>query len=617
VDLAKFWQDRCFYTCCEYGIFLHNYQRGIEPPLSGTWNNPFFIASEGCPIRSEIWGFICPGNPRLAAEYAALDGCLDHGHVSIEIEQFLAAAAAEAFFCNDLDQVLDLACKVVPPDSQVIEVLKTTREIVQAHPNVYDSWRMIIRRYGSRDSSKAVTNLAIVFMALFLGEKDFKKIMNICVQSGWDADCSAATAGALFGVLYGTKSLPEDWIERMGKTLICAVEIKHKHTSLTDFAAETALLGIEMAQCRNPMVKIVDAPKVTVRPAPAPEIFMTTQYPDTPVLWSKKSTHVQLLIHNPDSKDFQGLLDINTPQNIICGTALSNITIAANSSKTVDLVFSRKDPQSYVADKNLFVATLTGGGKQKVLEYTFGLGGARQWQVYGPYWDMWNKDKYEVCPYQCEELKCNPANIGYQDYFNQHLRFDHHYLDESRLLKEDIPSELPFWVELGEDKITSKEMGGFFGASCYYLVRTIRSQEELKDIVLGIGRNCPYKMWFDGKLIDSSEVMTCWAPEYDANLKVDLTTRPQRLVVKIVAQADSFAFSVNFCGTGDPTRKRGVSIYVDTIEELPDTNLKAADSLGHKLLDEYTVPLFSPPAEDFDSLRKEINALCQDDAIYR
>ena len=98
VDLAKFWQDRCFYTCCEYGIFLHNYQRGIEPPLSGTWNNPFFIASEGCPIRSEIWGFICPGNPRLAAEYAALDGCLDHGHVSIEIEQFLAAAAAEAFF---------------------------------------------------------------------------------------------------------------------------------------------------------------------------------------------------------------------------------------------------------------------------------------------------------------------------------------------------------------------------------------------------------------------------------------------------------------------------------------------------------------------------------------
>ena len=43
VDLAKFWQDRCFYTCCEYGIFLHNYQRGIEPPLSGTWNNPFSL----------------------------------------------------------------------------------------------------------------------------------------------------------------------------------------------------------------------------------------------------------------------------------------------------------------------------------------------------------------------------------------------------------------------------------------------------------------------------------------------------------------------------------------------------------------------------------------------
>ena len=569
VDLAKFWQDRCFYTCCEYGIFLNNYQRGIEPPLSGTWNNPFFNASEGCPIRSEIWGFICPGNPQLAAEYAALDGCLDHGQVSIEIEQFLAAAAAEAFFCNDLNHVLDLACKVVPPDSQAVEVLKTTRQICQTHPNVYDAWRMIIRRYGNRDSSKAVTNLAIVLMAMFLGKKDFKVIMNICVQAGWDADCSAATAGALFGALYGTKSLPEDWIGRMGKTLICAVEIKHKQTSLTDFATETTLLGVEMAQGRNPKVKIVDAPTVTVRPVPTPQIVMTTQYPDTPVLWSKKSTRVQLVIHNPTRHDFHGALEIRLPQNIRCDKAVSQTTIAANASTTIDLVFSRSDPTAYVADKNLFVAVLTRSDHQNALEYTFGLGGARQWQVYGPYWDMWDKDKYAVCPYQCEELKCNPANVGYLDYFNQHLRFSHEYLDENRLLTEDIPSELPFWVELGEDKITSNEMGGFSGASCYYLVRTIRAQEELKELVLGIGRSCPYKLWFDGKLIDSNEALTCWAPEGDGKLKVELTTKPQRLVVKIVAQADSFAFSVSFYGTGDPTRKRGISNLIDTLEELP------------------------------------------------
>ena len=72
-DLVEFWQDRCWYNFAEYGVFLNNVQRGIRPPLSGTWNNRFFFESEGCPIRSEIWGLVCPGNPALAAEYVDAD----------------------------------------------------------------------------------------------------------------------------------------------------------------------------------------------------------------------------------------------------------------------------------------------------------------------------------------------------------------------------------------------------------------------------------------------------------------------------------------------------------------------------------------------------------------
>jgi len=568
-DLAEIWQDRCFYTCCEYGIFLHNYQRGIHPPVSGTWNNPFFNASEGCPIRSEIWGMICPGNAPLAAEYAALDGCLDHGQVSIEIEQFLAAAAAEAFFCDDLNTVLDLACQVIPADSQVIEVLKFTREITRCYPNVYDSWRLLIRRYGNRDASKAVTNLAIVIMAMFLGGKDFKKVMTICVQSGWDADCSAATAGALFGILYGTSNLPQDWQARMGKTLICAVEIKHKQTALTEFSEETALLGVEMAQCRNSRIKILDAPTVKVRPAAAPQISMRVDYLEKPVLWSDKSTKVQLKINNPTATDFKGRLIVHAPQNAFGEVTSQELHVLAGTEQNVELLCGRTDKVAAVPDKNLFTAVLTDTAAQKGIEYIFGLGGARQWLVYGPYWDMWDKDKYAVCPYQNDELKCNPANIGVPDFFNQHLRLDYPYLDEELLLRKDIPSELPFRLETGEDLITSDDMGGFFGAACYYLVRTVRSYDELKDIALGVGRSCPYKMWFDGRLIDRSDSVTCWAPEFDFNLKVNLNTRPQRLIIKLAAQADRFAFSLNFCGDADPTRKRGVSLFIDNLEDLP------------------------------------------------
>ena len=45
--------------------------------------------------------------------------------------------------------------------------------------------------------TNAVINNAFAFMALLRGQDDFKEMMRLCVQCGWDVDCSCATAGAL------------------------------------------------------------------------------------------------------------------------------------------------------------------------------------------------------------------------------------------------------------------------------------------------------------------------------------------------------------------------------------------------------------------------------------
>ena len=55
-DLAEAWQQYCWYPFDEYGYFLHNFERKIDPPVSGWYNNQFFRQSMGSPIRSEIWG---------------------------------------------------------------------------------------------------------------------------------------------------------------------------------------------------------------------------------------------------------------------------------------------------------------------------------------------------------------------------------------------------------------------------------------------------------------------------------------------------------------------------------------------------------------------------------
>ena len=571
-DLTEFWQDRCWYNFCEYGFFLNNIQRGIAAPLSGTWNNSFFMESEGCPIRSEIWGFTCPGNPQLAAEYARLDAQLDHGGVSVEIEQFLAAAAAQAFVTDDLENILRTGLSVIPADSPAALAVADVRSICEQYPDVYDAWRILIRRYGDRDASKAMTNHAIVLMALFLGKADFKQTMMICVNSGWDADCTAATAGALLGVMYGTKGLPGDWLEKLGRNLICGIAVKHKTAPLTDFAAETCLLGIEMTAERNRAIEILDAPPVAIRSRPVPQISIEAEYPDAPVLLKQRTTPVKLVVDNPTLREFSGEMRLEIPGNIECNILNTALKIAPGTQQTVELYFRRKNPGDWLADKNLFQAVIVSNESEEVARLTFGLGGARQWQVYGPYWDMWDKTKNEICPYQNDEVCCNPSAVGYNDYYNHHIRPDHQYLDEAVLLEKDIPEELPLLLEAGEDLITEQDLGGFKGQACYYFVRTIRSTEVIAEALMGIGRTGPCRIWLDGKLIAQYDNMRAWAP--DENASCVLTGKAQRLVVKFIRLTDALSFSLLFMNLQhvalcDPPRKRGISFFIDCVEDLP------------------------------------------------
>lgn len=562
LDLAKFWQERCFYVCCEYGIFINNLEHGIHPPLSGTWNNTF-QASEGCPIRSEIWGYINPGNPGLAMEYAQRDGCLDHGPVSIEIEQFLSAASALAFFEKDIQTLLEHTCESVPAENIAIRVFRTVRDLFVRYEKLRDVWIQIVRLYGSRDSTDALMNLAIVFLALLKGKNDFKEMMNLCVCCGWDVDCTAATAGALFGAVHGRQALPEDWIGKMGKTLVCAVEIKHQFATLEDFTRETCEIGLEMALSLNREVRIEGAPEVFVRPAPEKKPDISVTYPDGPVLWRKKETNVCVRIENPGGDGLSGKVTILPPEGLQCIPAEFGCHLHPGETKMLELKIRNKNPEGFLHDKNLFLAEMTDEEGHRIIRQEFGLEASRSWHVYGPYWDMWDKDQYKDCPYQNESLACNPGNLPdfSTDAACTHVRLGHPYLDEARLLREEMPEELPFFVEKGGDHFLAEDLCSFKGSACYYLVSTIRSVKEIQDVLLGITCDAPFKFWLDGTLIFERDSHAPPCIDFlSPKLMVTLTGQSQRLVVKIASRLDSFSFG-RCLFKPYPTRKSAVSPY--------------------------------------------------------
>lgn len=563
-DLVEFWQDRCWYNFAEYGVFLNNVQRGIRPPLSGTWNNRFFFESEGCPIRSEIWGLVCPGNPELAAEYARRDAQLDHGGASVLCEMFLSAAAAAAFFDPNPDRAIDAGLAVLPGGSAVHRMVEQVRTICAAHPRFEDAWRLVVRRFGDRDASKAIMNQAIVVMALTLGRGDFAETIRLAVNSGWDTDCTAATAGALLGILKGSAALPRDWEAKLGATLTCGIAVKHRNASFEQLAEDTARAGVEIARTRNAAVAIAGAPEVPLRTPPAPDIRLDAAYPEGPVLRAARPTPVRLRFHNDSPRPRTGSWSLEPAAHVVCSTVDGTLDLAPGETREVEVLVSARP--GVLWDKNPLALQWRDHDGTAGRLFRFGLGGARLWRIYGPYWDMWDTTKHPVCPYHHDDFLSMPHG---GDSWNQYARLDRRYLDEDRLLREDLPEELPETLEAGEDYLDGADLAGFRGQACFYLVREIVAARPCK-VNFHLTSSAPLAAWFDGREIARRERGPEVSPQDGWIEAVDVDSTPRRLVVKLARQGDALSFCLTaMAGQADPDRIRGISVFADLLGDLP------------------------------------------------
>lgn len=206
-ELAREWREHVDAPWCEYGYAARNLAEGLLPPQSGRHNNWFFGENMGCPIRSEIWGAVCPGSPAAAARYAGLDASLDHFGAAVDAERFLAAVEAALFVESDLRRLIETGLAYVQPDGRfarmVADVLAWQRRL---------PWRTVRERivqvHGDPCSLHALPNLGFTLLALLEGQGDLAATVALAINAGWDTDCTAATAGAIIGGILGADGLP-------------------------------------------------------------------------------------------------------------------------------------------------------------------------------------------------------------------------------------------------------------------------------------------------------------------------------------------------------------------------------------------------------------------------
>ncbi len=100
-----------------------NFVRGFKPLIMSIYRNPFreFI---GAQIRADLFGYIAPASPDLAASLAYRDASLSHTKNGIYGEMFIAAAISAALVSNDLEKVINAALSQVPEKSRLTEMAR-------------------------------------------------------------------------------------------------------------------------------------------------------------------------------------------------------------------------------------------------------------------------------------------------------------------------------------------------------------------------------------------------------------------------------------------------------------------------------------------------------------
>ncbi|NLB59995.1 MAG: ADP-ribosylglycohydrolase family protein [Lentisphaerae bacterium] len=204
-----------------------NYLRGMPIDQVPLYLNPARDAI-GAQIRADMFGYVCPAQPRAAAELAWREASFSHVADGIYGAMFVAGMIAAAFGAASMPEIIQAGLAQIPSRSRMAELIAQTR---QWHLELSD-WEAVYARIKAAtpqySGGHAVNNAAYVVNALLSAAGNFEKGITIAVMQGHDTDCNGATVGSVLGVFLGAQQLPDKWVGPLNDRL---------QTSLRDMSA--------------------------------------------------------------------------------------------------------------------------------------------------------------------------------------------------------------------------------------------------------------------------------------------------------------------------------------------------------------------------------------------
>ncbi|WP_214416563.1 ADP-ribosylglycohydrolase family protein [Sphaerisporangium fuscum] len=211
-DVATMWLDELpagrVFTAER--VAYRNLLDGVEPPGTATRRNPFreWI---GALIRADVYGWVNPGDPRTAAEFAWRDARLSHTANGLYGAMMVAAMCASSLVASSVEEVVEAGLSVVPTGSRLALAVRDAVADARTEPDFERVVDRLYERHGRLHWVHTINNAALVAAALTHGRGDFTASIAGAVAAGWDTDSAGATVGSIVGGLLGASGVPRQW----------------------------------------------------------------------------------------------------------------------------------------------------------------------------------------------------------------------------------------------------------------------------------------------------------------------------------------------------------------------------------------------------------------------
>ncbi len=202
-------------------VAFKNLVMGFVPPNSAKYKNPFreWI---GAQIRGDYYGYINPGDAEKSADMAFRDAAVSHTKNGIYGEMFVSAMISGAALSNNIIEIIKTGLSQIPKTSRLYKEISDMLCDYENGVSCDEAFEKIHKKYDEYTGHgwcHTLSNARIVVAGLLYGEGNYSKSICLCVQTGFDTDCNAATVGSVLGMAYGIDNIDSCWYSPINNKL--------------------------------------------------------------------------------------------------------------------------------------------------------------------------------------------------------------------------------------------------------------------------------------------------------------------------------------------------------------------------------------------------------------